>query len=395
MARLWQSGFELNLTTAGTEWTTVTGSTIQTSTVRTGVYAGQVTSLVTATAQGFAYQFVSAAGAGPYFFRFYLRIAALPSAANRICSLNNTTGLTGTSEASLKLDNTGALTLFNGLTQVGSASSALSLNTWYAIEIKFNSAGGVGAGILEARINQSVFATASNLTIAAGVLEYVIGANLLLEAQTTGNWFLDDIAVNDSTGSSQTTYPGSGNIIHYWPSAAGDSTGFSIGGSSPAASNFQSVNEHPLPDDGVTFVDALTSGVTDMYKIVSDSSLGARDTINTVAVVTRPQRAGVGPSTFKVQIESQPSGTILQSVALSSAGGFVTDWSATIPVPIMSYTDPQAGGSWTKALIDKSQIGYILSTTGSAAVNISTIWTSIDFTPSGVNTNLLSILGTG
>jgi hypothetical protein len=67
MARILQSGFELNSNTVGIEFDGRSGSpTIQTGTVRSGTYAMQVTGLTSATARGFISSFVSAANNGPF-----------------------------------------------------------------------------------------------------------------------------------------------------------------------------------------------------------------------------------------------------------------------------------------------------------------------------------------
>lgn len=196
MARLLTTGFELNSATAGVEFSAVSGSpTISSTTYRSGAYAGRISSLSSGTAQYFGHDLVQTV-LKTLFVRFYLRVATLPSAENRIFVLNDASGL-ATPVAYLTLDNSGLLALYDEDGQVGSDSSALSTGVWYRIEVKVDISAASGSHIVEAKINGTAFATASNRTIAGTPLQFLyFGGNLNSEAQTTGDWFFDDVAVN-------------------------------------------------------------------------------------------------------------------------------------------------------------------------------------------------------
>lgn len=217
MARLYVTGFELNSTTSGIEQNTWSGAgaTIQTGTVRTGTYAMKATSS-SGTRQGTVVQFAGSTSNGPYFARFYLNIGTLPSVTNVIFVASSGAGIGSTIQAYISLTSTGTLLLFYNnagtLTQIGSASSALSTNTWYRIEFKFDKSGGNGANIVEGQLNGSAFATASNLTVQSGILSLRFGTNLNVNTDTAGIIYFDDIALNDSTGASQTGYPGDSSL---------------------------------------------------------------------------------------------------------------------------------------------------------------------------------------
>src|SRR2546423_3509635 len=108
MARLWASGFELNSVTNGIEWGATVGSPTITSTaakVRSGTYAGQISSLVSATQKYFQFTLAAANSNGPFFPSCYVFFDTLPSAANAIFAL---TASNGTNIATIKVDNTGA-----------------------------------------------------------------------------------------------------------------------------------------------------------------------------------------------------------------------------------------------------------------------------------------------
>jgi len=136
MARLISCGFELNDVAHTSEFQTVYNiAVVQTGTVRTGTYAGQLTSLVSATAKGFIQQFSSANANGPYFLRCYFNFATLPSAENRIMGFIAGTSMAAANEANITIDNGGLLRLYYNAagtnTVIGSPSSALSTGTWY------------------------------------------------------------------------------------------------------------------------------------------------------------------------------------------------------------------------------------------------------------------------
>lgn len=381
MARLWSSGFELNSVAAAVEWVgTPAGPTIVTTTVRTGTYSGRIPSLGSGTRKGFQAQFVSSVASGPYFFRCYYNFTTLPSAANTIMSLVTTTG-GSTIAASITIDNTGALTLYNGSattgTQIGSASSALSTGTWYCIELWYDRSPAGGSQILKARLDQSEFASATNLTITNQVLILFIGGNLNAEAQTTGDWYMDDVAINDATGGNQNSYPGSGKVLHLRPNAAGDSTQWVP----DTGSNFARVNE-VTPNDATSLVSDVVLNESDLYN-VDNSGIGASDTVNVVQIGVRFRNDVADATTqFKVQVEKTSGGTLSQSAAITPNS---TTWKTNALAeprlhPLTLYADPD-GAAWTQATLDTMQIGQVSTLIGVNKNQVSTIWAVIDYTP--------------
>ena len=86
------------------------------------------------------------------------------------------------------------------------------------------------------------------------------------------------------------------------------------------------------------------------------------------------------------EIESTSGGTIEQSASITPAG---TTWRTNtisgnpLTYPLTLYDLPGASTTpWTKADLDTTQIGYKLTTDATNLDQISTIWLSIDSTPS-------------
>jgi hypothetical protein len=386
MARLYQSGFELN---SSKEFTLQSGAaaTIDSSVKRTGAYSGKIASLSSATRAGFVVCFTGVSN-GPFFFRVYLRITTLPSGDNTILSLINGTALTSTIAACIKLKSNGTLILCNATgTQIGSASPVLSTGTQYLIEFKYDKSPSAGSQVLEAKLNGTVFATDSTLTITNQVQSLVMGGNLQAESQTTGTWYFDDIAINDSSGSNQNGYPNKGAILHVQPNGAGDNTGFTIAGSSPAATNYGSVNE-VAPDDAVTLVEATGINTIDDYTVPAFTDIGATDNIFTVTVGIRfshPTAGGGNGAGITTRLKAVTGGTVDASAIIGSnnTGWFTNTSSGFIrPIyPLVDYFLPGTSTPWTKADLTASQIGVRIANTNIPKAQISALWLSVDFAP--------------
>jgi len=276
MARLWSSGFELNSVTAGMEWTVLTNSpTIQTTTVRSGTYAMRVNP-AGATAN-LAYDFLaSGGGTDNLFLRFYLRIASSTNALDDIFRIRDTAAAVNVAGFRLNSDRTLELWDSGNVTQIGSDSSALSVDTWYRIELKYEYH--ATTPTVTGYIDGTSFATGTLVNLGNNNPNRILLGAI---TATTCDLYFDDVAVNDSTGSFQNDLPGEGEIIHLRPNATGDNN--ALGGLG-ATTNYQSVDE-VTPDDGITTVSSLTDDVgdTDDYGVAdTPAALASDDTINCV-----------------------------------------------------------------------------------------------------------------
>lgn len=383
MARLFQSGFENNAVTNSTqdvEWhSNSTGQATSTTTVRSGTYSLKITGSL--TNQSLHHQFVAADNNGPFFARAYINIESYPNIRNAVFGLGASTS---PDMAIISLDTNGQLYLDDEDGFVGSPSSALSLNTWYMLEVKMDRTGSAGAHIVEGKIDGIVFATSSTRSLSTGAARVFVGGGLDSEAINSGVWYFDDVALNDGTGSFQTSYPGSGKIIHLKPSAAGDSNGFTVGvgGTAGQANNFTRVKEVP-PDDATTYNGSAILSSEDLFNC-DDSAIGSNDTVNVVAVGLRMADLVGADATaaFKVELEKAASGTKSQSATIiPNSTSWLTN-AAAIPrnYPLVTYQDPDSA-NWTQTTLDSMQIGYIQTATNVQTIAISTLWASVDFTP--------------
>lgn len=381
MARLFQTGAELNSTTALIDTTenSFTGSThsVSSSTFRSGTYAGNINASATNAYEAFL--FVSADTAAPFYGRAYINFASFPGTT---CDIIGFTDLSINKKISLRCTSSGILQLWKEqatAAQIGSNSSAISLNTWYCLELKVD-ATTVGSTVCEGRIDGSSFASGT-VAITVGIGRFYVGNK---SVSSTYEFYWDDIGVNDSNGSFQNNFLGSGNIVHLLPNSAGDTNAWTRAGTDTGA-NYSQVNEI-TPDDITTYVKSTTLNQEDLYNLAaSPSSIGSGDTINVVVVGVRfrSDNAASVP-TFKLEIESSSGGTIEQSAGITpNSTTWTTNGIATPKNPaLILYDLPGAStAAWTKADLDTAQIGYKITTDSTFNVNISTIWLSVDSTP--------------
>ena len=369
MARIFQTGFELNSTTSNVELESFDGtSSVQTSVVRSGTYAARTNP--TSGTGSFQLTFDFGGTQGGKFCRFYLRIASAPSADTTIMEYANSIKK-AVLTAGLKLTTTRTLQLWNleDSAQVGSDSSALDLDTWYRIEIKLDDTT-LSSSAVDALIVGSSFASG---TINLATVSQAIRIGTVTSSITT-DLFFDDIAFNDDVGSFQNSFPGDGKIIHLKPNATGDNSDWT--------NTFANVDE-VTPDDASTIVESNTATEIDDYNLdATPATIGSGDTINVVALAVRQQRAGASPALFRMRIKASGGGTVEESSELTPGSTFQSFGPTGLENYLFVLYDlPGASTTeWTKADLDVAQAGYIISTGGTDAVQISTLWVSVDFT---------------
>lgn len=378
MARLWTCGAELQSLTAAVEYTTnfANAPALETSLQRTGAAAYRISNA--AGAEGFRNQHTTAQGS--FFFRFYLYVVALPTGTIKIAGFM-TTG--STYKVIVQITSAGVLQLYNNedSAQVGSDSSAISTGTWYRIEMACDSTT-LATTAVAARIDGVEFASGT-VDLAANPTSVFCG---MTAADATLDYIVDDLAVNDSSGSFQTSYPGAGGVIHLYPNGNGDNSDWT-GSDADSTDNYLLVGEFP-PDDATTYVQSNTSGQIDDYNIdATPAAIGASDTINVVQVGIRAAVSdATGPDPdIVLRIKASSGGTVEESASIDVP---LVSWNSPFPSPppytykFTLYDLPGASTTaWTKADLDTAQIGIREAVTDTHFALISAIWLAVDFTP--------------
>lgn len=375
MARLYSSGFELQSATNETEFTLVSGLTIDTTIFRSGAASGKVMNPSGGVGKYAQYDFSATDVNGPFYARTYIYVGVLPDVTTTIASFSSSAG---PQPATVQLSTTGTLILrYNdGATVIGSPSSTLSTATWYMLELKIDRSPAAGSQIIDARLDGTSFASASNLTITNATDGFTVGIDLEGEGASVGTVYFDDIAVNDSTGSAQTSWPGSGKIVHLRPNAAGDTT---------AWTNDYTFVDEITPNDATDFANAGTTiGNKDEHNItdIATAGLNASDSITLVSVGLRFNRAaGAGTNgTFKPIMKTASGGSVISGTTLTANTVTWRNNNITGPriYPLISYTDFTVASA-----LDTAQIGYQLVTAPSAGrePQVSTNWMLVEYVP--------------
>lgn len=378
MARLLTCGFELN---NGDKEPAITGAfsgTISSSVKRSGSYSMEVTLAGVAVSSQF--QFLATATSGPHFPRAYFRFATFPAAENTIGYL------TGSALAvRVTIDASGVLHLYDEDGSIGTSGSALSLDTWYRLEIHFD---GTGVGALDTvklYVDGSEVIGSTTRNVAATVSQFVVGGNLNSETDSTGHWYIDDVAVNDSTGTAQTGLPGAGSVVYARPNGEGEAdVGSPTRGGTDSGTNFGQIDEQD-PNDATDYI-VLPANPSEIWVDVESSAtigIASGDAVTLVEVHGRISAQTASTSNWFPRIESQSGGTKVAGTTTtraSAAWETNDDTAGARQAKLVSYTDPQAGGSWTSGLIDTMQIAA-RTTDGNPDTWVSSLWAIIEYVP--------------
>jgi hypothetical protein len=206
---------------------------------------------------------------------------------------------------------------------------------------------------------------------------------------SAGNFYLDDIAVNDedtSFGDNQTSWCGPGNVFLVAP--AGTVTGqWTKGGSSPAATNWQGVDDIPgTPDDGTTF-----NSITDVisYDRLSFSAL--------------PSGLPAGAQIKCIDVYGRVGGTSTSTATMGFSVWDETGSKTDGPKNFISVNGWQISRTnehlcvdltgVSKAQLAQYNIGYTAFGGSGLAKRVSAIWANVEYVPStlvNVSRTLLS-----
>ena len=389
--RLWSTGWELGTQSAsstaaamehrsggGTHPTVISSSPAP----RSGVYAGKTDTAASGTEYFNRRQTMMAAGE-QFYGRAYIYITDYPDSTTWIACFCDS--VTATNGWGIAMTSTGALQLVynpSSPSQVGSNSSALSLNTWYRIEWS----GNFDDNACDARIDGSSFASGTcGSVVAANEIRLGIGVNDTGAANASIVW--DDGAWNDNTDTAnqtgQNTWPGAGSIIHLYPDGEGDSDAvITLVGCT--TNEWECIDENPTPDDSTSYI-ALT-GISSAY-FVTVTDVGAApdsdDTITLVQLGVRWASAGAGTTNVQTRMRTQASGTIASSGFTTGATStfYVNDQNEGQPFyKLTRTTDPQGGGAWTLSLLNSLQIGA-LTNDANPDTWVSSEWALVEYVP--------------
>lgn len=380
--RLWSSGAELNSTTADLEITGSSGTiSISSSTKRSGDYAYRANP--TSNNGTFYKTWANSAQSNKFWFRAYLRIATAPSTNTYITQIGS--GASG--KISVRLTTSSTLQLRNEEddTNIGSASSALSTNTWYRIEVYVDTTT-LSSTDAELRLDGVSISFSTTENLAAGIDRLTWGSS----ANGTTDLYFDDIAINDSTGRAVDNWPGEGRLVHMQPNADGSNTAW-IG--DPSDTNDYDDVDEVTPNDDTDFIHSQTNNQLDDNNLEAATSagIGANDAIKLVSLGVRIRpcgnasggpMCGIGANiNWEARITGGGNTEQSGSITISDSSGWITndDDSAKLN-KITLYDLPGTGTApWTVTELDSAQIGVANRDSSSTGFRVSTTWLQVEY----------------
>lgn len=371
----------------------------ETSVVPTGErFSARITGLTSGQRAGFVQRAANAmVDTDTYYLRFRIRVATLPSGDNVIFGFAN--GTTALSDLRIRLKSTGYLELMDSTTVLDTSSAALSLNTWYRIELAVKRNTGAGDSELEWRIDGAVeYGPATTLSLFSGTTNYrevQFGGNLTLEAQTAGDWYIASVVLNDSTGSYHTSWVGDSRLTYAFVESGSTPT-YDEPTATGAASNVAVFQVDP-PGDATAVYAACVANSSSFAvansrflapcQSASAVGIGASDTIHGLAIGMMWASASAGTSALCAGVKSGSAADMGTAKTIATtAPSFIDD---TFPTNNYEWqsVDPVDAAAWTATKIDALEIGFRASDTTPNA-RVVGLWAIIEYTPAAGSASL-------
>jgi hypothetical protein len=378
MSRLMSCGFESGIVAnTGGEGSALSGTALSAYTTdkRTGAYSLRAAPSTSVGVLTMPYTQLSAGQTA--YHRFYLKIVTAPSATTAIFTCLATGGRGAGDGIDLRLTTASKLQLWSilGNVQRGADSAALTTGQWYRIEASLDPDGNASA-----RIDGTQFASSAS---EAGTISSMLvgvatdgGANV-----TSGEWLFDDIAINNSAGTVQNSWPGAGSIVHLYPSASGDAAA--------GSGLFSDVDE--VPTSTADFIAQTVINTVAYYEAQNGSvpGIGASDTVTLFHVGGICRAATAASCNYLFGYKVASGGTSANSSTTanqSTTWNFMDDTAATRSyVPgITAYTNPDTAVAWTPGQLDVLEIGWGSGNDVTPNPQCAALWALVEYVPSAV-----------
>lgn len=333
MGSVVRSGFEIGVATGSTSNIDgVSAAPLDTGTVRSGSNSLKCDSGPGAAGDNTTRVLYNVASQSQTFVRAYFNFSNFPDSTVPIIL----PGLNPSINWSVRLKSTGALALFNpSNAQVGSDSAILSTGVWYRVEI-WATSGNLGSpGNGELRLDGVTVASGTSTATVTDLATIYIG--WYSSPGTNKVLYVDDVAINNSLGTSQNTWPGDGSEVFLraisdaqvgsWAAGAGGTTNLwdAVDNTPPTGS------ASPTNTSQIGSVDTTGNNATDEYRVnletYASKGIQAGDTITLVqAVIMHGERVATGTKTGSFAILSNPTQSGVDTFTFGADAGAVGTW---------------------------------------------------------------------
>lgn len=276
-------------------------------------------------------------GTGIY-ARAFIRLGNLPTATVVVMRIADSAAA---SIVSARLTSAGKLQFWREVAtaaQIGSDSAAtLTTGQWYRIEIYCKTdTGATDDG--ELRIDGVTVASTTAQTWTDNGLSYMDSGWVGGPGASNLTLYVDDVGINDNTGTSQNTWVGDTKIVALWPVADISRVGW-VAGAGATTSLFDAVDNHP--PTGVALGSAtntsqikdLANNQTDTYvfEVASCASAGIDKNahLNHMQPYATYSGDAAGSTAIRLTITANPvgpTGANQAATVVSAAGVWPSDW---------------------------------------------------------------------
>jgi hypothetical protein len=181
-----------------------------------------------------------------FYYQFAFRYSSSPGSTTKILALRSGT----TTLAGLKFTTTGILELWTGnyATKVADSNPTTLLpNTWYVIEIYYLLADSNGVFTLRVDMNQVATFTGDTKPGTETTIDNAFHGGFI----NGGNVYLDDIIINDTTGTRNNSWPDGARIVLLLPTGDGSPIDWTP---TPSGNHYAAVDE--IPPSGADYLQA-------------------------------------------------------------------------------------------------------------------------------------------
>lgn len=279
-----------------------------------------------------------------YFVGISFKNSALPTTAKTLIQVTDISGNVLFSVAVLA---NGAIQAYNSSSAAvgASAGGVIIGNTWFRIEVKFNTGTSTTTGTIEVRVNGvSVLAlTGLNLYRSGAAAEFV-----QLYGQDSSAHYFDDITVNDTTGDANNDWLGDVRVDVLKPNADTAVADWAPDAGSEGWSRIDDQNGGA--DEDTSYVQ--TANVGDKSEFDLSNIVGISSGINAVQVRVRAKKSDAGTRTYRAYLNN--NGEVAEGNAINPS----TDYSWAFN--LTAEANPDGGEAWTDDAVKTLKLGLEL-----------------------------------
>jgi hypothetical protein len=344
------------------------------------------------------------------FARAYFRINDLPTTTSILLRFG------GAAYPSVRIKSNGKFGLYDpSSTQIGSDSTTTVTagdGVWYRIGFQLN----IGTGTVdsaELQVNGSSVASTTAQTW-SDTLPTALNVGWNTSAGSNKICWADDIAINDTSGASETSFPGAGSVIALFPASTSSAGGWTVGAGGTLAGATSNI-----PPQGVADVSTVTTQIRSasataddtvaLTTATYDSKMPSGATITLVqSYVDHAEAAATGTKNMDSAVTTNPSGSFHTAIPfgnnLGTAGTWPSNWFGTYGTPVYAPTVTTSSGAVISVrdktnntnVVNVDQMALLVEYTGGANTYTKSGSGISDYVGSGSRTrNVVAKTGSG